>query len=152
MKYAIALILISLTTTANAEVTAAVGVDLVHDRGHPYAEIRYFGEDWEHWSVWLGTDRSVGAELYTTADWLGLPKLQLGLGVENAKGGNHIVSTPWAYQIRFEYEINEKWDVGLKHRSNCKKICNNSVLDWIPHGEAEDWNHGYNFLYLRHRF
>lgn len=147
MKYAIAIILLLTTHTANAEFSIAGGVDLVHDAGRPYAEVRYFGEDWKHWSAWLGTDRSIGAEVYTT-----VYGLELGLGIENAKGDNTVVSTPWAYQIRFEYPINESWAVGVKHRSNCKMVCDNKLLDWVPHGEDKDFNHGFNFLYLRHRF
>lgn len=153
MKHAIAItLLFFLSPIANAEFSIAGGFDIQHDAGRPYAEVRYFGEDWEHWSAWIGTDSSIGIELYTTADWIGLPKLQLGIGPEYAAPGNRIVSTPWAYQIRFEYKLTEQWDIGIKHRSNCKAICNNKYLEWIPHGEKEDWNHGYNFLYARFRF
>jgi hypothetical protein len=148
MKHAIILaLLLTASTTANAEISIAGGVDIAHDAGKPYAEIRYFGEEWRWWSAWIGTDRSIGAEVYTT-----IYDLEIGLGIENAKSGGEIVSTPWAYQIRFEYPINEKWGIGLKHRSNCKAVCNNDFLDWIPHGDKEDWNHGNNFLYIRHRF
>ena len=150
MKRAIVLLLLLTSSIANAEFTIAGGVDIQHDRGHPYAEVRYFGEEWRHWSAWVGTDRMVGAELYTT-----IFGIQFGLGYEYANekaGDNRIVSTPWAYQVRFEYSINDRWDIGLKHRSNCKMICDNELLDWLPHGEDEDWNYGYNFLYLRHRF
>lgn len=147
MKYAIALALLLTSSIANAEFSIAGGFDIQHDQGRPYAEVRYFGEDWRHWSAYVGTDNTVGIELYTS-----LFGIELGWGVEYANSGDQIVSTPLAYQLRFEYPINDTWDVGLKHRSNCKKVCNNDLLDWVPHGEQDSWNNGYNFLYLRHRF
>lgn len=128
MKKLVLFLCLFCTPVVYAQMSAAGGFDVRHDPGKPMFELRYFGEDWPYWSVYTGTDQTFGIELYYP--W---KRWEVGLGTEFARPTD-IVDTRFGYQIRFEYKFNKKWSVGIKHRSNCRDICNNDLLKWARVG------------------
>jgi hypothetical protein len=148
-KLIVILGLLLLPLYTHAEFSIASGVDVDHDAGKTYTEVRYFGEDWKHWSTYVGTNNTIGADVYFTV----YDKVQLALGVEYANKVSDVVSTNGAYQLRIEYLITNTWSVGVKHRSNCRTLCNKySELKWLPHGDIHTTNYGFNFLFVRYKF
>lgn len=142
---AILLMLLFVPLGAQAEWSVAAGVDTVVPR-EPMVELRYFGETWKHWSAYISSNNVVGGEFYLHP---GL--FELGIGLEYARP-TEIVDTPLAYQLRLEYRINEALGIGIRHRSNCKEICDVRCLRPFRIGSDDSLNNGYNFLYLRYRF
>jgi len=132
---------------ASAEYTVALGADFVHVVGKPYGEVRYFGEKYPFWSTYVATDMTVGVDAYFT-----VKNLQLGLGMEYSSEYSTIVETKLGYQLRAEYVLSNTWAIGVKHRSNCKKLCDNKLLNFGRIGKTGTNNTGYNFLYVRYSF
>jgi hypothetical protein len=153
------------TATLETGLSLAAGVDVFQtlrsqvDMGlTPYLELRYSGQRWKHWSVYLGTTLNgkthqgshfqarMGAELYET--WF-RDRLITGLGVVIARP-DQIVGTSMRYQIRFGWRLTPGWSLELVHESNCRAVCDNSLMRWAIPSRAEDGhNRGYNFLVLR---
>jgi len=148
MKYILALLLLLLTNAANAEFSIAGGADIHNDLGRPWVELRYFGEKFRHWSAYIDNEKTIGVEGYITL----FDKLDIGLGIEHSEAHSEIVDTEWAYGLRIEYHLNSKWDVGVKHRSNCRTVCDNDAMRFFRLGDDNSMNAGFNYLYLRHRF
>ena len=150
MKHLIPLLLLSLPFSANADVSIASGFDFLHDKGKPYTEIRYHGEDWKYWTVYAGTDNTFGGDLYYTL----FKQWEVGFGIEHANGGEDSkVETEAAYQGRIDYNIDEHWAVSYKHRSNCKDLCRQFPgLSWMPKGSEDKHNSGLNYITLRYTF
>ncbi len=148
MKYTLALLIFLLATAANAEFSIAGGSDFRNDVGRPWVELRYFGEKFRHWSAYVDNERTIGLEGYITF----FDKLDIGMSIEHSKTHPDIVDTAWAYGLRIEYHFNSKWDVGVKHRSNCRTVCDNDVMKFFRLGDDDSINRGFNYLYLRRRF
>lgn len=142
-------LLLLLSFSAHAELSIAGGVDVWKAPGDVYGELRYTGEDWNHWSLYTGTDGSVGGDVFIT-----YKRFIFGLGAEYAFSYDpEVVDTDWGYQFRIEYKINENWSGFFKHVSNCRKICKDGkMLDFLPHGDQDTTNHGFNYLGLRYSF
>jgi hypothetical protein len=148
MKHAIALALLLTSSIANAEFSIAGGADFWHDQGRPFIEIRYFGEEWRHWSAYVGNENTIGLELYTT-----IYGFELGMGIEHANAHTDIVDTTWAYGLRIERQFSKSdWSYGFKHRSNCRTVCDNDVMKAFRIGSDDSQNAGFNALFLRYRF
>lgn len=159
----LAILLLAPWPTANAEgMSVAAGMDVYHS-GSPYLELRYSGQRWKHWSAYLGTalvpeergrkrtlSPRMGVELYET--WF-KDRFLTGLGITLAQS-DAIVSTPSRYQLRFGWRLKNGWAVELVHESNCRAVCNNSLMRWmIPSGANDEdaFNRGYNFVVFRRR-
>lgn len=143
----IILTLLSAPTLAELSVAAGKSMYLHHERSKPWFEIRYFGKNWNHWSTFASTT-GIGGELYR--GWH-KDSLETGLGIAfGSKDAN--VGTTWWYQGRFEWRFTPQFSVGGLHESNCRGVCDNSLLDWIPHGKKGEANSGRNYIYLRWRF
>ena len=146
MKYLILACLLALMPYTYAQVSIAAGADVAYDAGRPMVEVRYFGQAWEHWSVYAGNDRTVGGDLY--ASFL---NLQLGFGIEYANP-NNFIDTQFAYALRLEYKIDNHWSIGARHRSNCRTVCDNPLLRWARMGSDYSKNSGLNYLFIRRKF
>lgn len=142
----IVLFLAAQAALGQESLTMAVGGDVIKDVGRPYVELRYYGQEWKHWSFYIVTDETIGIELYYP-----IGRWQLGLGPEYSRATN-IVSTNWGYQVRAEYWFKKDWALGIKHRSNCQVLCDNDVLKAFRIGKDDDRNQGYNYFYVRKRF
>lgn len=153
MKHLAAITLLLLSFSARAEFTIAGGFDIAFDQGRPYAELRYFGEKYRFWNAYVATDSGIGAEVYYTFEGLN-GDIQFGWGLEYGVANPDIVDTNLAYDLRFEYYPSQlkDWSFGLKHRSNCKTVCDNELLKWARIGDDDSENHGYNFLFARWSF
>lgn len=144
--------------TAQAEWSIAGGADIAFDAGKPYAEVRYFGEDWPYWSTYVGTENTVGFAFHR--EWgkgESFGSIQTGWGVEYANPGTDIVDTEWGYELRIEYLFPQHskwrdWSIAIKHRSNCQTVCDNDLLRPFRIGDDESENSGYNYLILRKTF
>lgn len=154
MKKLILLAVLLIPVTGFAEddkITVFGGVDTKHDRGEIFSEIRYHGEKHMNfygydigWSVYIGANNTTGIELvYPYKDW------EFGWGIENSDAIENVVETVWKYGIRIEYNINNWLSVGLVHKSNCRDLCTQLPLDFIPHGSSEHSNRGFNYIGFR---
>ena len=133
----------------------AYGPDIHKAPQQNYGEMRYretlhvFEEDtyWDEfgYSLYVGGMYTLGADLYITRN-----KWMFGWGIEGAKRNSDVVDSTGGYELLIEYEIAEQWALSLKHRSNCRQICRN--LPFMPKGDEELANGGYNFLMLRYIF
>jgi len=149
MKRLIPLSLLLLPLSSNAEFSIAGGQEFIHDDrvDEQSFELRYFGEEWKHWTAYIGNNNTIGGDLYYTNG-----SVEYGFGIEYADE-LELVGTNMAYQLRIDYNINEDWSVGVKHRSNCKDVCRNVPgLSWLPKGPEDESNTGYNFLMVRYKF
>ncbi len=165
---ALALILL-LSFSANAEDTTifggesnfslALGTDIHKALGHVYGEFRYretlhvFEEDtyWDEFgfSLYTGSMITFGGDLYITRNnWM------FGFGLEGAKSDDEVVDSTGGYELLIEYALPwEHWAISLKHRSNCRQICRAVPgLDWMPKGDENKSNGGFNWIMLRYTF
>lgn len=141
--------------SAQAEWAVTGGVDIKHDKGETYADLRYldmFDDDEPDfglgWSTYVATTSGVGVELFWRES-----NVEVGLGAEYSDYDEGMVETLWKYQVRFGYNFTEQWSVQLVHKSNCSYICRDgSFLDFLPHGPRDKANNGYNFLSAQYRW
>ena len=151
----------------SGELSVFSGIDAYYNTDHNFTELRYtsderiqipnlglnviFNDAATHeipsfeigWSGVIGTDNTIGGDVFVTNnDWL------FGLGVEHSRADD-IVGTAWKYQIRIEYEIVDNLSVGLVHKSNCNKVCEEAGLFFLPRGPKDLPNSGYNYVGLR---
>lgn len=177
MRYII-LILALLPFTANSanwldkQYTAtgfslAAGGDVIHtddpDEGaqaldKEYYEIRYrqmffdLGTqnffDTFGWHAYLGNKDTIGIGIYATSG-----PFMFGWGIESAEP-DALTSTEGGYEILLEVMLTEHFALGLKHRSNCKSVCDGRIpgLDLLPRGDEDTHNRGWNYLTLRYNF
>lgn len=124
--------------------SAAIGGDVVHDPGKRYAEVRLSGL---HWSAHVGTDEAIGVELHTRG------RFQIGAGLEHADPARlPLVESSWAYTLRFDLSLGERWGVGVKHRSSCSTVCPQLGVGWLALDDKGSENRGYNWIYARWSF
>ena len=134
----------------------ALGYDPMHGETG-YAEVRYFGGRWKHWSAYLGStvptttgshsSLRLGAELYET--WFS-GRFETGLGV-TLTTPDSVVATTLRYQLRAEVILNYGFSLGVVHESNCASLCRSLSLP-LPRGPENKPNLGYNFVFVRWRF
>lgn len=120
--------------------SVALGADIHHAQGEPFVEMRLESKVADVWFSLYG----VGAGLH----WG--DKVRFGLGVEYGSAREQ-VETRLAYALRLEYRLSKQWGLGVKHRSNCRKLCRGDLLRPFNLGN-DGHNRGYNYLYLRRKF
>lgn len=155
MKNILITFLLLMPTIASAEWAVGTGWDVHHGDGKNYTELRYidanlfFEENWYEfgWSAYLGTDNTLGIELYVPLeDW------ELGFGVEHSDYQADIVETEWKYELRAGYNFSKNWSVQIFHKSNCRDICKVPVLNMLPSGPDDKSNKGFNYVGLMYRW
>lgn len=143
-----------------SEFSLALGADVHKDMGKKYGELRYreilsenglfgwgLGDDFG-FSLYAGEMNTYGVDIYLT-----FGKLMLAWGAELADRTNEVVDSNGGYELLIEYAFTEHWALGIKHRSNCRQICSKVPgLSFLPKGDDDKTNGGYNFLVLRYTF
>lgn len=156
MRKILMLLLVVFSGTASADFALSYGVDIIHDEGAPYTELRYIEtddlffseEDYAFgWSAFLGTDNTFGGEFYYPyKNW------EVGVGVEYSDAVVDVVETEWKYQFRVGYNFTESLSLQVFHKSNCRDVCTKLPLDFLPHGPQDKSNKGFNYLSLMYRW
>jgi len=132
----------------------AAGPDVHQDQGKIYGEFRYRetlhtfrGDFWDEFgfSLYTGSMITIGGDLYIThGSWM------YGLGIEGAKKDTEVVDSTGGYELLIEYGFNAQWALSFKHRSNCRTFCRH--LSFMPKGDKDKKNGGFNFIMLRYSF
>ena len=160
---AVSLLAASMTVQADEDklfdgtVSIFGGVDTIHDKGDNYFELRYQDADAFQltdnpayhfgWATWVGSNDTLGLGLaYESENW------SFGIGPQMHSAGEDVVETGWGYQILIEYKLFPQVYVGVSHVSNCRDVCTKLPLDFIPHGDEDDSNKGWNYVGLRWNF
>ena len=146
--------------------SVAAGFDFIHTEDEDdeaqaldkeYYEVRYRGQLYTYsdnfvdtfgWSAYVGNKDTIGLGIYGTSG----PFL-FGWGIEAAEP-DALTSTEGGYELLLEWKLAADWAVSLKHRSNCKAVCDGRIpgLDLLPHGDEDTHNRGWNYLTLRYIF
>ena len=142
-----------------SEFSLAFGPDIYKEVGKKYGELRYretlylfkgdgiWGGFWDEfgYSAYAGSMTTLGLDLYITHNqWM------FGWGIEGARKNTDVVDSTGGYELLIEYAFTEQWALSLKHRSNCRQICRN--ISFLPKGDEDKSNGGFNFLLLRYMF
>ena len=132
----------------------ASGSDIHKAIGYEYGEVRYRetlynfkGDFWDDFgfSLYAGTMMTLGGDLYLTHN-----KWMYAIGIEGAESDEDVVDSVGGYELLVEYAVTEHWALSLKHRSNCRQICRH--LDFMPKGDEDKSNGGFNWLLIRYSF
>lgn len=152
-------------TYPDSEFSIAAGVDIIHSNDNDleesvddeYWEIRYRHKLFEldsllidsgiGFNIHAGAKDTIGVGLYGT-----FGPFLAGLGIESAEK-DLLTSTQGGYEIMLEWRFHTDWALSLKHRSNCKYVCEQvPLMDVLPHGSESTHNRGWNYLTLRYNF
>ena len=149
MRCTLLTILILACAPALAEPSVAGGMplDLHYERNRAWFEIRHFGTRWPHWSAALSVTGVTGDIYKSWRDGT----FEAGLGIGFGSPDRNI-GTNWWYTQRFEWRFTPQFSVGGLHESNCRGVCDNSLMRWMPRGTKSEANSGRNYGYLRWRF
>jgi hypothetical protein len=143
-----------------SEFSLALGRYVHKDKGKGYGEARYretlsengflgtgIGDRFGY-SLYIGESNTYGADLFQ--NW---GNFMFGFGIEAADNNETVVESTAGYELLFEYAITPNWAISLKHRSNCRQICESVPgMKILPHGSKDKANGGFNFLMLRYTF
>jgi len=143
-----------------SEFSLALGRDIHKAPEQNYGEIRYrevlsenglfgwgLGDDFG-FSLYAGEMNTYGADIYLT-----FGKMMFAWGAEIADRTDDVVDSNGGYELLIEYAFTEHWALGIKHRSNCRQICDQVPgFSVLPKGDEDKTNGGYNFLVLRYTF
>lgn len=149
-----------------SEFSIAYGVDIKHSNDDNleddnlddrYYEVRYrsqlFDLETENvdsqigWAAYAGAKNTIGLGLYGT-----FGPFLAGVGVESADE-DELTSTQGGYELMLEWRFHDDFALSLKHRSNCKYVCEKvPFMDVLPHGSDSTHNRGWNYLTLRYNF